>query len=122
MKPGRLVTEILDAHAERIKRPGGRRQAREYALLFPHYAREVAPLMGIAERLQGLARPAMPRLEFRLALKEELLRAARRPRARRPGWRSPLVWGAAGGLAALLAGLAAWKRRQQRPTAPVPSG
>lgn len=118
MSDERIIAEILNAHAQRLQRDTEGARPVHYERMFPQYARQLGPLMRLAERVRRLLPPAAPRADFREALRQELVAAAelRQPAVRAvSSWRRRVLWGAAAGGAALMAGVAAWRWRSREP-------
>lgn len=116
---GNLITEILAAHADRLA-AGESAQVRTFLELFPASARELEPLLRLAEEVAQLLRATyMPDPTFRAELKQDLLAQHHQARGAFWTWHSSRTLAAVGvGSAAVaVAGLIVYWRGRHAPPA-----
>ena len=115
-----VIVEVLAAHADQLAGNGA--DGEDYLNLFPTYRAELAPLLGIAERLKAALIAVEPATAFEAGLRQDLMKAAikraeekekrrRIPRLRRRGI---LIGAAAVGSALSVAGIIAALLLRQR--------
>ena len=113
----RVLTEILAAHADQLKK--GQGKGSDYLAMFPEYREKLEPLLEIAEKVKEVLVPVEPAPAFCQSLHDDLLAAGRRrlvegvPQLARSPGRQILIRAAAVGSAVSVAGAIAYLIRSR---------
>jgi len=109
---GKVLAEILAAHAGQLKK--GQGKGSDYLVMFPEYQEKLKPLLETAEKVKQVLEPVEPAPAFCRSLHDDLLVAGQRrlaegvPRLARSHGREILIRAAALGSAVSVAGAIAY--------------
>ncbi|MBC8263367.1 MAG: hypothetical protein H8E47_04500 [Anaerolineales bacterium] len=113
----RVLTEILAAHADQLKK--GQGKGSDFLAMFPDYQEKLKPLLETAEKVSEVLEPVEPAPAFCQSLHNDLLAAGQRrlveevPQLGRSDGRQILIRAAALGSAVSVAGAIAYLIRSR---------